>query len=469
MNSATSAPSNSAEELLAKIVDEFTERLNHDECPEIEEYAQRYPDVAPLLRQVLPALKLIRLPGQTDSESGTPGLGTLGDFRLLREIGRGGMGVVYEAEQISLGRRVALKVLPFASTLDPKQLQRFKNEAQAAAHLHHANIVAVHATGCERGVHYYAMQFIEGHTLAQAISELHAPESLARESTPEPQPKEPKPKVQDDITVAAASGTQVGIQTPLIAALSTQKSTHGRAFYHAIARLGIQAAEALDYSHELGIIHRDIKPANMLVDGRGKLWITDFGLAHCQSHAGLTMSGDLVGTLRYMSPEQALAKRVIVDHRTDIYSLGATLYELLTGAPVFGGHDRQELLRQIAFDEPKPLRRKSKAIPAELETIVLKALEKNPVDRYATAKEFADDLERFLEDEPVRARRPSTVMLVRKWARRHRAVVWSGVVFWCKVCARLVARLATRSPTLATLPFCGPGLANDATICARGR
>src|SRR5205823_14119961 len=187
---------------------------------------------------------------------------------------------------------------------------------------------------------------------------------------------------------------------------STLASTHDRALFHTIARLGMQAAEAIDYSHELGVIHRDIKPANMLVDGRGKLWITDFGLVHCQSQAGLTMSGDLVGTLRYMSPEQALAKRVLVDHRTDIYSLGATLYELLTGEPVFAGNDRQELLRQIAFEEPRPPRRVNRAIPAELETIVLKALEKNPAERYGTAQELAQDLERYLKDEPIRARRP---------------------------------------------------------------
>ena len=191
-----------------------------------------------------------------------------------------------------------------------------------------------------------------------------------------------------------------------------------------MAELGIQAAEALDHAHALGIVHRDVKPANLLVDGRGSLWVTDFGLAHIQSDARLTMTGDLVGTLRYMSPEQALAKRVVVDHRTDVYSLGATLYELLTLEPAFAGTDRQELLRQIAFEEPKPPRRINRAIPAELETIVLKAMEKNPADRYATAKELADDLRRFLADEPILARRAGVVRRLRKWGRRHPARWW---------------------------------------------
>src|SRR5262249_41366548 len=145
-----------------------------------------------------------------------------------------------------------------------------------------------------------------------------------------------------------------------------------------------------------------------------------FGLAHCQSQAGLTMTGDVVGTLRYMSPEQALAKRVVVDHRTDVYSLGATLYELLTLEPVFAGNDRQELFRQIAFEEPKPLRQRRPSIPRELETIVFKALEKKPADRYATAKELAEDLARFTKDEPIRARRPSLKRRLQQWCRRHK-------------------------------------------------
>jgi serine/threonine protein kinase len=406
----------SVESLLAEATDDFMDRLGRGERPQVEEYAARYPALAGVLRQVLPALQALRsLP--PESAAGEPAAagprgGCLGDFRLLREVGRGGMGVVYEAEQISLGRRVALKVLPFASTLDARQLQRFKNEAQAAAQLHHPNIVPVHATGCERGVHYYAMQYIDGRTLAALVQELSGRPAAGPDPTIPPAPEVP----------AGEAPTQPA-RGP-----STERSVTAAGHFRTAASLGIQAAEALEQAHQLGVVHRDVKPANLLVDERGRLWVTDFGLAHCQSQAGLTMTGDLVGTLRYMSPEQALAHRGTVDHRTDVYSLGATLYELLTLAPAFAGRDRQELMRQIAFEEPRPARRLNPAVPPELETIVLKAMAKEPADRYATAQELADDLRRFLEDRPIRARRPTLVQRLRSWGRRHRPVVWSVAV-----------------------------------------
>jgi serine/threonine protein kinase len=215
---------------------------------------------------------------------------------------------------------------------------------------------------------------------------------------------------------------------PVAAGIATERSWQSASYVRGVARLGIQAAEALEHAHQLGVVHRDIKPANLLLDGRQNLWITDFGLAQLRGDSRLTMSGDLLGTLRYMSPEQALARRVVVDHRTDVYSLGVTLYELLTLEPAFGGEDRQEILRRIAFEEPKPPRRWNKSIPPELETIVLKAMEKNPADRYATAQELAEDLERFLRDEPIKARRPNPVQRARKWARRHPSIMASALV-----------------------------------------
>jgi WD40 repeat protein/serine/threonine protein kinase len=446
-----------ADPVLDDLLADFANRLQAGEAVGVEAFAQEHPERADELRRLLPAMQVLAdLEGMAGAEDvlvpPVPGperaLGTVGDFRLLREVGHGGMGVVYEAVQVSLNRRVALKVLPFAATLDTRQIQRFKAEAQAAAHLHHTHIVPVFAVGCERGVHYYAMQFIEGHTLAALIRELRslaAPEAPDRpdrtaagdwasdmasgrwappgRGTPAGQPTGPyPPRPQLPGTPATTATTQ-----PM--AGSTKPPGADPGYFRTVAQLGIQAAEALEHAHALGVVHRDVKPANLLVDQGGHLWVTDFGLAQMQSNPGLTLTGDLVGTLRYMSPEQALAKRVAVDQRTDVYSLGATLYELLALEPAFKGSDRQELLRQIAFEDPRPPRQINKAVPAELDTIVRKAMEKSPADRYATAQELADDLDRFLQDRPIRARRPSLLQVARKWARRHPAVVWSAGTF----------------------------------------
>ncbi|HEY7426286.1 MAG TPA: serine/threonine-protein kinase [Gemmataceae bacterium] len=332
------------------------------------------------------------------------------------------MGIVYGAEQLSLRRRVALKALPFAATMDPRRLQRFQNEAQAAARLHHTNIVPVFYVGCERGVHFYAMQFIDGQPLSALIQQLRPAENKGPTTGGQPtvayQPSLDE-RIATSPTVRAADDV-----TPL-----TSEEKRGREYFRKVAELGVQAAEALDYAHQLGIVHRDIKPGNLLLDDRGIMWVTDFGLAQIrQGEANLTVTGQLVGTLRYMSPEQALAKRVPIDHRTDVYSLGATLYELLTLRPAFDGDDRQELLQQIAFEEPARPRRLERAIPAELEIIVLKAMEKRPQDRYSTAQDLADDLRRWLLDQPIRARRPSWSQVVARWTRRHQAVVWSAAV-----------------------------------------
>jgi serine/threonine-protein kinase len=430
---------------LDDLLAEFANNLQAGECADLEAFVREHADHEEELRRLLPAMQVLADLGDSTGTAEPAlalrgpdpltGLGELGDYRLLRELGRGGMGVVYEAEQMSLGRRVALKVLPFAAALDPKQLQRFKNEAQAAAQLQHQNIVPVHGVGCERGVHYYAMQFIEGHTLAALIDELRQQTGLG--TSEQPGASGPAPPARGLATgngesrlehpEGAVTAAQVlpRLEAPAAAttprfttSLPTGGSTRSPAFFRSVANLGVQAAEALEHAHQMGVVHRDIKPANLLVDGRGNLWVTDFGLAQFQNLPGLTTTGDLVGTLRYMSPEQARARSGPVDHRTDVYSLGATFYELLTLHPPIPGHERQELLAGLGRLDPVSPRRLNPALPADLETILLKALAKEPLERYDTAREMADDLRRFLEDKPIRARRPTVAQRAVKWARR---------------------------------------------------
>jgi len=308
------------------------------------------------------------------------GKGRIGDFELLREVGRGGMGVVYEARQISLDKRVAVKLLPFAAVLDAKQIARFKSEAQAAAQVHHPNIVPVFAIGVERGIHYYAMHFVDGQPLDQVIKGL-------RES---------------------------GVR-------STRAGRKER--FQTVARLGIQAAEALHAAHEYGVVHRDIKPSNLLLEASGKLWITDFGLARCQRDATLTKTGDVVGTMRYMSPEQAAGKPGLIDHRSDIYSLGVTLYELLCLHPAFPEENNPALLKSISEHQPPPPRHFYPDIPADLQTVVLKAMANGRDERYATAQELADDLRRVLDGQPTLAKPPRISDRAFKWVWRRRGIV----------------------------------------------
>jgi eukaryotic-like serine/threonine-protein kinase len=417
----TSLAATEVEALLTEVVDDFMGRVGRGDQPEIEDYVVRNPSIGKLLRELLPALQVMG-PASL-AASGTGGMavsivpGCLGDFYILRQIGQGGMGIVYEAEQISLVRRVALKVLPFAATLDAKQLQRFQNEARAAAHMHHRHIVPVYTAGCERGVHYYAMQYIDGQSMSALIQELrfHRAEHAEHEAIDAPR--------------STLSGqrslpfTPPDNATPRPGKFATERLAIDAEFFRTVARWGRQAAEALEHAHQLGIVHRDIKPANLLIEGSDHLWITDFGLAHLQGDNNLTMTGDLLGTLRYMSPEQAQAGRNRVDHRTDIYSLGVTLYELLTLEPAFAGTDRHEVLRRIAVEEPALPRRLNAAIPKELEIILLKATAKFAGERYPTSQELADDFGRFLEDKPIQARRPSLLQKLKRRLRRNKAVV----------------------------------------------
>ena len=473
MNQPADVESASVETLLGQVANEYSERLARGESPSIEEYAGRHPQIAELIREVFPALGLLRDASESGPSDGarTAEVGlrhTLGDYRIIQELGRGGMGVVYEAEQLSLGRAVALKVLPFAAMLDDKQLKRFKNEARAAATLSHPHIVPVYSVGSERGVHFYAMELIQGQSMAEVIKELRAianghssrktvssigdlvsdlsslnagrdksggddPTVDCESKAAEEQDGEPVAQ-QDQRVQLDSPGTPR--ESPVIechqretrGAVTTERSLTGREYFRSVTRLGIQAAEALDHAHQQGVLHRDIKPANLMLNAHGNLYITDFGLARIEGDAGMTMTGDIIGTLRYMAPEQALAKRVVVDHRADIYSLGVTLYEMLTLQPAFDAPDRQAMLKQIAFEEPASLRKINRSLPTELDTIVRKAIAKNPNDRYDSAQDLADDLQAFLEHKPIRAKPPTLLDRANKWSRRHKTVTWAAVI-----------------------------------------
>ena len=344
------------------------------------------------LRDLLPTIRMMA--GWSKPSSTKKELRHLGDFRMVRELGRGGMGIVYEAVQMSLGRRVALKVLQDSVALDPKRLRRFQVEAQAAASLRHPHIVPVFATGSEDGIAYYAMQYIGGRDLGRIINDLRRGES-------------------DEASVLDVCKSAP--RRPLF--------DQGTSFERDVARLGQQAAVALEHAHANEVLHRDVKPSNLLIDDKGHLWITDFGVARISGVLDLTQTGDALGTPRYMSPEQALGGRAPLDGRTDVYSLGATLYEVLTLASPFGGDDRADLLRRIIEEEPIPPRKINPRVPDELETIVLKAMAKVPADRYGTAADLADDLGRFLDDRPIRARRPSLLNRAGKWMRRRRKLM----------------------------------------------
>ncbi len=414
-------------------VEEYLAALEAGRRPDRALFLARYPHaLAATVAECLDGLELVQSAGaelQPTRVVDAPPV--LGDFRLIREVGRGGMGIVYEAEQISLRRRVAVKVLSAGAGLDPRQQQRFRTEAQAAGALCHPHIAPVYAVGSEHGFHYYAMQFIDGPSLASVIAGRRRPAASERG-------RATLPEAAAAITPAAASDPSTVYQ-PLdrleetLATIPTCPNAvgpmgdppQGRELWRAAARLGAEAAEALDHAHQAGVVHRDIKPANLLLDGLGHLWVVDFGLARLPTDAGLTLTGDVLGTLRYMSPEQALARRLLIDHRSDVYSLGVTLYELVTLTPAFPGDDRQDLLRRIAEEDPPAPRRLEPAIPVDLETIVFKAMAKEPSDRYATAQDLADDLHAFLEDRPIAARRPGWLPRGRRWVRRHRPLVVS--------------------------------------------
>lgn len=383
------------------LVEQFLQRRRQGEALDVEAYCREHAAHAAALRELLPMLVALEDVKRDRSSSGSgrrramvPALERLGDFKIVREIGRGGMGVVFEAVQESLGRKVALKVLPQSALLSGNQLERFVREAQIAAQLHHSNIVPVYGSGESDGYHWYAMQFIVGQSLDRWQEE-------QREAPPR------------------------GLG-----------AWHARARF--VARLGLQVAEALHYAHGLGTLHRDVKPGNLLLETSDHLWVTDFGLAKALEAEGLTHSGDVLGTLQYMAPEQFAGS---YDARSEVYALGVTLYELLTLRPAFAGSSRSELMERIRTSRPESLRKLCPELPLDLVVVVEKAMAREVRDRYQDAAALARDLQAFLDDRPIAARPLSALAQVWRWCRRNRgmaalaastllAVVAAGVTGW---------------------------------------
>jgi len=404
-------------EPMDQLADEFLGRYRQGERPSITDYVQAHPDLAEEIRELFPTLVVLERLGPrqeefADRQPGADWTGkipqNLGEYRIIREVGRGGMGVVYEAEQLPLGRRVALKVLPSSAVLNPSVLTRFQNEVRAAARLHHTNIVPVFGVGEDQGTHYYAMQFIAGQGLDIVLAELRRLR-LSKPASCEVPNNQSQPTKPPQTSAASAQVVQ-GNSTSHGASLSE--------YFQSVARMGLHVAEALVHAHSQGVLHRDIKPSNLLLDAQGNVWVTDFGLAK-QAGCDVTNTGDVVGTLRYLAPERL---RGTSDARTDIYGLGVTLYELLTTQPAFPATDRARLVHDIVHTDPAPPRRLERRLPRDLETIVLKAMAKDPAERYAAAVDMAADLRRFLDDKPIGARRLSPGERLWRWCVRRPAL-----------------------------------------------
>jgi serine/threonine protein kinase/Flp pilus assembly protein TadD len=465
--------SESKSAIVLELAEEFLERYRQGERPSLKEYAERHPELAAEIRQVFPAMALMEnialadesLEGESASREPPPPapLQQLGDFRIIREVGHGGMGVVYEAEQVSLGRHVALKVLARKMLLDARHSRRFVREAKAAARLHHTNIVPVFGVGEQDGLPYYVMQFIQGRGLDEVIEELRRLQHPARPATLPEAPRQVGDLLHKDVSVAdvarslltgefrapvgatvddaaraadpaaapppAASSAGSLSDTSAVSSSSvvlpgqSDDSHQGRGkkptYWQGVAHIGVQVAGALAHAHGQGVLHRDIKPSNLLLDLRGTVWVTDFGLAKADDQQDLTHTGDILGTLRYMPPEAFEGKS---DRRGDLYALGLTLYELLALRPAFDEKDRPRLVKQVTTAEPARLDRLNPAVPRDLVTIVHKAIDREPQRRYQTAGELAADLQHFLDDEPIQARRLSIDERGWRWCRHNPAV-----------------------------------------------
>lgn len=418
-----------------EIVESFLAEIRAGESPSIDAYVNKHPRYGIELRGILETLRIVKpsatklsettivsLDGETKSSSSLTFL-QIDDFEIEHKIGEGGMGVVYCAFQKSLQRRVAMKVIPQALLADELAVRRFELEARTAAKLQHSHIVPVFDVGHSSGVYYYTMQLIDGCGMDVIIKRIRKERDAIHEEIELRGWSSHSIKlvdyVQDDeIAYVPTSESRRGSGTAKLRAGESNWKIQSRGYFEEVAELGYQVALALSHSHEMGIVHRDIKPSNLILDRSGHVWITDFGLAKTEE-SELTRTGDIVGTLRFMSPERMDG---ICDRRSDIYALGMTLYEILTLEPALRGAGQLAIIQQIRNEAPRPLRGIEAGIPRDLETIIDKAIRKEPESRYQTAIELAEDLHSFLMGLPIKARRVGRVERLAKWSSRNPVV-----------------------------------------------
>lgn len=431
------------------IAEQYAEAIRNGDTPSISHYAEAHPEWAEQIHRLFPVIEMMEAKGspvEEFSEEGlleaelkqlqsTPPLRQLGDYRIVREIGRGGMGIVFEAQQESLGRKVALKLLPRSSQFDQRRQTRFENEARASAMLHHTNIVPIFGVGIQDDTSYFVMQYIDGQPLNDVLHEIS--KQRAEASSIEPPAniatEAPTSTIAHSLSsldrscdaetlpskTSSPDVTQPSTDVSTIIQSNASGVSHENIYWRNTARIGVQVADALSHAHSKKILHRDIKPSNLMIDQSGSAWVTDFGLAKYFESPDLTKTGEIVGTLRYMSPEQINGT---TDERSDIFGLGLTLYEMAALRPAYDASNRNQLMRQVLEATPPTLRSIDRKIPRDLETIIQKCIASEPNRRYSNAGDVATDLQRFLNGEPVMARRINPIERIVKWCRRRPAV-----------------------------------------------
>ncbi len=421
-----------------------------DSCPTCQ---KRLKEAKALLGDLDVARSLQASPWTPESAEARPQLAVgakIGEFEIIGELGRGGMGVVYRARQASLGREVALKVLNPALTQSDRSIQRFLSEAQAAARLHHTNIVPIYAQGADDGRFFYAMELIDGAALDAVLrEESTAWRDRAHTAAPDAQTTRILTEVKTPPELDArevAPGTDFRkSQAGTLLLSGIVRSDRRTRDYRRVARLVAGVAEALQHAHDQGVVHRDIKPQNLLLGADDQLHITDFGLARMSDVAGVTLSAEIVGTPAYMAPEQINHERGEIDGRTDIYALGATLYEMLAFERPFDADRYEQLIHAVLHREPRPPRQIDARIPADLETICLRALDKEPARRFPSAGAMARDLRRYADDLPIESRRISAIERATRWVKRNPALSSAiGAALLVVILGPLLA-LATRA------------------------